>query len=191
MLMLHFFILHRGNKRSAVVAQPGSERAACRYSKLSALAQEMMCWYWDDEKPQPRQEPALIRNVFKVQPGTTAQRTRPRRARVDLIEEACITHSDIIAGSHHLRSPLECELSLNLVTTCPNNPWAKNILKRRTRKPSHHPSIGLKKKKDAVFPLFSSSCAWARWDLGKIQANIDFASWKDAGSNSATPIVIL
>lgn len=90
-MMLHFFILCQGNKWSAVVAQPGSERAPCRYSKLSALAQEMMCWYWGDEKPHPRQDPALIRNVFKVQQGTVAQRTRPRHARVDLIGEACIT----------------------------------------------------------------------------------------------------
>lgn len=90
-MMLHFIVLCQGNKWPAAVAQPGSERAACRYSKLSALAQEMMCWYRDDEKHHPCQDQALIRNVFKVQQGTTARRTRLRRARVDLIAQAYIT----------------------------------------------------------------------------------------------------
>lgn len=84
------------NKWYAAVAQPGSEEAACRYSKLSALAQEMMCWYWDDEKHHTSQDAALIRNVFRVQQGTTAQQTRPRR--------------DIIADSHHLHSPTWVEI---------------------------------------------------------------------------------
>lgn len=101
-MKLHFIILCQENQWSAAVAQPGSETAACRYSKLSALAQEMMCWYWDDEKHHPRQDPALIRNVFKVQQGTSAQRTRPRRARVDLIAEACVTqwHNGTYTGQY-------------------------------------------------------------------------------------------